>query len=204
MTRSSVMTAVTMRIRKEASATREAPAFEFRRLLVAPALLALGLFAVSCGSSSPSGPSPAASLVSKGLSAEAAGQTQQALKDFMAAIAKDHTDAKANYELGVLYQQRLNKPALAADAYKNALKDEPKYKSAMFNLAILDTQTNPQAAQNLYTELLLLNRNDPNVLFNLGLLLISENQPIPGHAALKKAIALDPSLARRVPAGITP
>ena len=47
-----------------------------------------------------------------------------------------------------------------------------------------------------------MNANDANVNFNLGLLLIAQNQPGPGHADLKKAIQINPALASRVPAGI--
>ena len=92
----------------------------------------------------------------------------------------------------------------AAQAYKKALTMKPKYRSAMFNLAIVDTPNQPQSALNLYNELLLQNPKDANVSFNLGLLLIAQNQPVPGHAALKRAISLDSALAARVPAGITP
>ena len=74
----------------------------------------------------------------------------------------------------------------------------------MFNLAIVDTPSQPQSAENLYNELILQNPKDANATFNLGLLLIAQNQRVPGHAALKRAIALDPALANRVPAGITP
>jgi superkiller protein 3 len=95
-------------------------------------------------------------------------------------------------------------PTKAAAAYKRALSLRPKYRSAMFNLAIVDTAAEPQAAMNLYNELTLQNPKDATAYFNLGLLLIAQNQPVPGHAALKKAIALDPALAKRVPAGITP
>jgi hypothetical protein len=34
--------------------------------------------------------------------------------------------------------------------------------------------------------------------------LIAQNQQVPGHADLKRAIQLNPALASRVPAGITP
>ena len=74
----------------------------------------------------------------------------------------------------------------------------------MFNLATLEASSNPQNAITLYNQLLKLKPNDANVLFNLGLLLIAQNQPVTGHADLKKAISLDPSLSSRVPKGITP
>ena len=74
----------------------------------------------------------------------------------------------------------------------------------MFNLAIIDTFTDPQGAMNLYNELTLKNPKNANAYFNLGLLLIAQNQPIPGHAELKKALSLNPALAKKLPAGIIP
>jgi tetratricopeptide (TPR) repeat protein len=180
-----------------------APSFRLARVLFAPAILAIALVAAAC-SSSPSPSSSANSLISQGLSAESSGQTQQALKDFNAAVAKDPSTAIGYYDLGVLYQQQLNQPTLAATEYNKALLANPSYKPALFNLAILETSTDPTSAIATYNKLLALNPNDPNVNFNLGLLLIAQNQPLQGHTALKKAIALDPSLAKRVPKGITP
>jgi len=165
--------------------------------------LAVGLLAAGC-SSTPSASSAANSLISQGLYAESAGKTHQAVDDFRSAAAQDPKDAVPYYELGMLDQQVLHNSAQAATAYKRALSLEPRYRAAMLNLANIDTPNNPQAALNLYNELILQNPKDASANFSLGLLLIAQNQPVPGHVALKKAIALDPALARRVPAGITP
>ena len=81
---------------------------------------------------------------------------------------------------------------------------DPTYIPAMYNLATAQSSGDPQAAIDEYNKIIALSPNDANVLFNLGLLLIAQNQPLPGHADLKKAIAITPSLAQRVPAGITP
>jgi tetratricopeptide (TPR) repeat protein len=143
-------------------------------------------------------------LVQQGLQAQAVGKTTEALSDFQSAIAKDPTNTFAYYDLGVLYQQRLNQPAVAATEYRKAILANPGYKPALFNLAILETQTDPPGAIDLYNQLLRMNPNDANVTFNLGLLLIAQNQQVPGHADLKRAIQLNPALASRVPAGITP
>jgi tetratricopeptide (TPR) repeat protein len=204
MTPSSMLTAHARAMpSKEDSSPPSSPRLRLTRVLLAPALLLLGLGAVAC-SSSPSASSSADSLVSQGLSAESSGQTQQAVKDFTAALAKEPTNAIAYYDLGVVYQQNLNEPTQAATEYNKALLVNPKYKPAMYNLAIIDTSSDPQAAINLYNQLLALNPNDANVNFNLGLLLISQHQTTQGDADLKKAILISPALAKRVPAGITP
>jgi Flp pilus assembly protein TadD len=178
------------------------------RYLLAPALAAVAVIAVACNSGSGSDSSSASGLISQGLSAESSGQTQQAVKDFQAAVAKNPTDAIAYYDLGVIYQQNLNESTQAAAEYNKAILANPKYKPALFNLAIINTQSDPQTAVSLYNKLLTINPKDPNVLFNLGLLLISQNSSattlLQGHEYLKQAITIDPSLASRVPKGITP
>jgi tetratricopeptide (TPR) repeat protein len=173
------------------------------RLLILPAMLALALLAVACdNSSSPS--STASSDITQGLKAESAGQNQQAAKDFIAATTANPADAVAYYDLGAVYQEQLNNTAAAIAAYNKALLADPKYKPAMFNLATLESSSDPQAAIGLYNKILALNPNDANSNFNLGLLLIAQNQATEGHAALQKAISINPALAKRVPAGITP
>jgi len=175
-------------------------------LALAAGFVFVPLLAAGCSKSSPSTtPAKAADkLVEQGLNAESVGQSAQAVKDFEAATVQNPADTYAYYDLGVIYQTKLNEPTLATDAYQKALLANPKYQPAMFNLAIVQTPTDPQAAINTYNQLLMLNANDANVLFNLGLLLIAQNQPTPGHADLQKAIMLQPSLASRVPKGITP
>jgi tetratricopeptide (TPR) repeat protein len=167
-------------------------------------LLAVGLLIAACGSPSSSNTSSANSLISQGLAAQKGGQTNQAVQDFNAAATKNPTSPIAYYDLGVIYQQTLNQPAKAAAEFNKALLADPAYKPAMYDLAILDTPSNPIEAINLYNQILKLNPNDANVNFNDGLLLIAANQPTQGHADLQKAIAINPALASRVPAGITP
>jgi Tfp pilus assembly protein PilF len=142
-------------------------------------------------------------LVAQGLNAQSIGQTQQATQDYLAAIAKDPTNKFAHYDLGVIYQSQ-HDATNAAIEYNKALLIDPKYQPALFNLAVLQTSSDPQTAIGLYRRLLQINANDPNVNFNLGLVLISNGQPAEGHADLQKAIQISPSLRSRVPAGITP
>lgn len=175
------------------------------RMALPLVLAAIALFAAACSSSPSSNPSSEAdSLVSQGLTAESHGEVQQAVSDFNAAVTKNPSSAIPYYDLGVVYQEKLNEPSLAQTEYNKATLADSSYRPALFNLATLETSSDPGNAINLYNELLKLKPNDPNVLFNLGLLLIAQNQSLTGHADLKKAISLDPSLASRVPKGITP
>lgn len=200
-----VQTAGTPVTRPEESSVRPALPLRLVRLVLVPAFVAVALVAAACGSSSPPSPSASANaLISQGRSAESHGESQQALKDFTEAAGKNPASAIAYYDLGVVYQQSLNDANQAANEYNKAILADPSYQPALFNLATLEASSNPQGAIGVYNQLLKLNPNDVNVLFNLGLLLIAQNQGTQGHADLKKAISLDPSLASRVPKGITP
>jgi type IV pilus assembly protein PilF len=172
-------------------------------VLLVPAILAVAVLAGACNSS-PSATSASDSSLTAGLKAENSGQAQQALKDFNAAAAKNPTSAVPYYDLGVVYQEQLKNPTQAAVEYNKALLADPKYKSAMFNLATIETTTSPLNAITLYQKLLTLNPNDANTLFNLGLLLYGNGQMAQGQVDLAKAISLDPGLKSRLPAGVTP
>jgi Tfp pilus assembly protein PilF len=170
-----------------------------------PVLLVVGLAASACSSTPSSSPAKTAdNLVTQGLGAESKGESQTAVNDFTAAIAANPTDTYAYYDLGVMYQSQLNNPTQAATEYNKAMLANPSYKPAIFNLAILETPTDPAGAIALYNKILALDPNDADTNFNQGLLLIAQNQSTQGHADLEKAIMLEPSLASRVPKGITP
>jgi tetratricopeptide (TPR) repeat protein len=205
MTPSSTQPFETRIVSRERSSARPSPRFRLTRFLLAPALLGIALVAAACSSNNaPSASSSAGSDIAAGLKAESAGQNQQAVNDFTAATAADPADAIGYYDLGVVYQENLNDATSAIAAYNKALLAKPNYKPALFNLAILETSSDPQSAISLYNKLLALSPNDANSNFNLGLLLIAQNQATQGHADVKKAIFINPALAKRVPAGITP
>jgi Tfp pilus assembly protein PilF len=172
------------------------------------ALVAVPFVAGACGSNGGSGTTTtlggtANQLVGAGLAAQQQGLTAQAKADYQAAVAKDPNNKYAYYDLGVIFQQSSDSTD-AATNYRRALLIDPHFKSALFNLAVLETGTDPSGAIDLYQQLLQLNANDPNVNFNLGLLLIAQGQSAAGHADLSKAIRLDPSLSSRLPAGTNP
>lgn len=177
-----------------------------RILVLAAGLLGLSLLAAACSGGSPSPAASANAEITQGLSAKASGQSRLAINDFKAAAAADPTNPIPYYDLGVMYQQVENNPTQAAIYYNKALLANADYKPALYNLAILETSTEPQSAINLYNQLLTLNPNDPNVLFNLGLLLHAQGQTAQGQADVTKADFLDPALKSRVPAnsGLTP
>jgi len=177
----------------------------------AGSLVALVLVAVlalaACGSSKKAASTtttttPADGLIQAGLAAGNRGDSAAALADYLAAVNDDPSSNVAYYDLGVIYQREGNTAQARAD-YQQAIRIDPTYKSALFNLAILDTSTDPTTALSLYKQLLTLNVNDSNVLFNLGLLLRQTGQTVEGNADLARAIKINPALASRVPATST-
>jgi Tfp pilus assembly protein PilF len=174
-------------------------------MMLAPLLIVVALAATACSDKPATTPAQTAGqLITQGLKEGTAGNTQQALTDFQKAASEDPTDTYAYYDEGVIYQTKLSETSEAAAAYQKALLANSTYKPALFNLAIIDTMTDPTEAISLYQQILMANPSDANTLFNLGLILIGQNQPVPGHADLSKAIMLEPTLASRVPKGITP
>jgi len=180
------------------------PAVVGRRAL-APVLVTLSVLLVACSSTNtPASPqATAGKLITLGISAQASGNLALALKDYAGATGADPADAYAYYDLGVVYQQK-NDSANAVAEYNRALLADPTYQPAMYNFATVETATNPALAIFEYNQLLRLNPNDANASFNLGLLLIAQNQSAAGHADLKKAIQTSPTLAKRLPTDITP
>jgi tetratricopeptide (TPR) repeat protein len=174
-----------------------------RGIAIPVALVSVVAVAAACSSNSNSPRASANASVSQGLRAESSGQPQQAINDFKAAVADDPTDPIPYYDLGVMNQQYLKDPTQAATYYNRAILADPSYRPALYNLAILESPSNPQGAISLYNELLKINPNDSNVLFNVGLLLINQGQKTQGQSDVYKAVAINPALKSRVPPGVT-
>jgi tetratricopeptide (TPR) repeat protein len=207
MTERSTETVATLErpLSAEAVNLRTSPRAMVKRSMFVSTVLLIALMASACGSGGSSPSSTADSKISAGISAESRGQYQEALTDYNEAIAANPTNAIAYYDLGALYQEHLNEPNKAAAEYNKAMLAKPDYRLAMFNLAILDTPHSPLDAIALYKQILQFDPNDANTLFNLGLLLVGQSQSTAqGQSYLSKAISLDPSLASRVPKGVTP
>lgn len=206
MRQASRLTALTSKGPREGTRPNRTWTLRFARSVLPAALVSLGILVAACGNSgSPTtGRSSANTDVTQGLAAERSGQTQQAIKDFQSALTADPTDAVPYYDLGVIYQLYLKQPSQAASEYNKALLANSSYRPAIYNLAIIETASNPQGAIALYQQLLTFNPNDSNVLFNLGLLLHAQGQPTQGQADVSKAVLINPALKSRVPAGISP
>jgi hypothetical protein len=147
--------------------------------------------------------SPAAqALIRQGSSALNHGQRNEALADFNAAIALDPADTDAVFDLGVV-DQRLGRVAAAEAAYDRAHFLDPRFTPALYNKAVLDSSTNPVEAIGLYRRVLQIKPGDPDSEFNLGLLLVRSGQNAEGEQLIHAAVLAEPSLAARIPPGIT-
>jgi tetratricopeptide (TPR) repeat protein len=159
-------------------------------------VLAVGLAA--CGS-----PPTAASLVSQGLKAQLAGDASTAESTYQQAIELDPNSAVAHYDLGTVYDRQGEK-SQAISQYTATLVIEPTFTDALFNLADDTSSSDPTSAANLYRQVLTLQPSFAAAWLNLGFLLQAEDKTAEAKADWARAVALEPSLASRLPAKPAP
>lgn len=172
-----------------------------RTLSRAIPLLALGLSLslglAACGGGKPkpkqTNAQKAAVLIRRGSRLASNRDLNGAMRDFSQAAHLDPTNAVAYYDLGVGYAEVDNVPRARANLTR-AIELDSKYTSAIYDLAILDSPSQPQVAVNLYNRLLRIKPNGPNVLYNLGLLLEHLGHHHEGATDIAKAVSLDPAL----------
>ena len=184
-----------------------------RVALVAVIALSSGLLVAACSSGSATSPTttsvPTLTLqetLSKAITASTSGNYGTATNLLNQVIAEDPRNSKslgslALYNLGVVQQQQ-GKTSEAIASYKKAVALNPVFTSALYNLAIAETTTNPAAALASYNTILKLKPSDVNSLFNSGLLMYNMGDTTGGSARIKQAIILNPALASRVPASV--
>lgn len=156
--------------------------------------VAVGVLVLAgCGSSGAT-KSSGAQLLSAGLAAQTAGQTQTAIDDYRAVLQQEPGNKYALYNLGLIDQQKGNASAAEAQ-YRAALVSDPNYVPALFNLAILRTKAAPYEAVDLYRHVLALQANYAEAHLNLGYVLRALGQVTEGDAEIARAVSLNPSLA---------
>ncbi|HEY3844143.1 MAG TPA: tetratricopeptide repeat protein, partial [Acidimicrobiales bacterium] len=174
--------------------------------------LAGGVAVAACSSPAavpnPSGSGPAAvgspnQLLNSGVAALKAGNTKSATADFNAILTTDpsnkYGDNKiADYDLGVIDQTQGDTNG-AITNYQAAIKIDPNYTGAEYNLAIAETASNPTGAIALYRQVIAASPTDVNAIYNLGLLLYESGQKTEGDTYLNQAIQMAPSLAKKLP-----
>lgn len=174
------------------------------KIRVAATAMAVAIAVTGCTSGKhTSSPSASASQIAKllqdGVVAQNNGQLNVALSKYQQVVQIDPTNKIAHYDLGVVYQT-LKQDDQAAAEYGRAIALDPKYTSALFNYAVLESNRNRTHAIDLYRELLAINPKDANVHFNLGLVLQANGQKAEGASELDTAFKLNPELRKRLPA----
>lgn len=173
-----------------------------RALIIGVGLAVIGIIVVSLLSRGEEDDAVATKAnLRRGLAAHRAGQIEDAVKVYQEVLKSEPGNKYASFNIGVIDQRR-GLSASAEKHYKQALASDPNFQPALFNLAVLKERegANEEAAK-LYRRLLELNPNHASGHLNLGFLLVRKmGQEPQGRAELRRAVELDASLARRVPA----
>jgi tetratricopeptide (TPR) repeat protein len=170
-----------------------------QRFVCTCALVPLTLLGVAaCGGSSATPAQQAAALVTKGLEAQLAGDLATAQSDYQQATQLDRTNKFAYYDLGTILDKQGNKTQAVQD-YQTTLEIDPNFVDALFNLAVDTTASDPVSAEQLYLKVVSLQPTFASAWLNLGFILQSQGNVNQARADWAKAVALDPSLASRIP-----
>jgi tetratricopeptide (TPR) repeat protein len=164
-----------------------------RRSLGALGLCALVTGVAACGS-----PPTATSLVAQGLRAQLSGNVSTAAGEYQQAIKLDRNNVIAHYDLGTVYDKQGNAAGAVAE-YRAALLVDPTFTDALFNLAVDTAGSDPAAAAQLYFKVVSLQPAFAAAWLNLGFILQGDGKLAEARADWARAVALDPSLAARVP-----
>ena len=146
---------------------------------------------------------PTASLFHQASKFVASGQLNNARKTYRKILKIDPLNVFAYYDIGDLYQST-GQTAAAANAYEEALLIKPNYSPALFNLAVLETPTDPTTTITLYKKLESIEPKVAAPYFNLALLELHLGMNTDGNKQLIKAVHLDPSLYSRIPPNLIP
>jgi tetratricopeptide (TPR) repeat protein len=172
---------------------------------MACAALAGSVGACSSGHGSTSSPtsSPASfeTLINAGRLLQGQGNTNAAQQLFQQAINRNPDNPIGYYDLGVIYQQE-GQTAQALQSYRQATGDDRSYVPALYNEAIIVTNSNASQAMVLYRRIIAVQPDAPTALLNLGLLEATDNQTADAVSDLRQAVKLESSLAARVPASL--
>lgn len=143
-----------------------------------------------------------ATLLDEGIAAYGAGDLDGAEQAFAAAIAIDPENALAVFDLGTVRDAR-GDTAGARDLYARAVEIDPEFADAHFNLAVAQASLGDSGGAAIsYQRTIELQPTRSAALWNLGLLLYDDGQLVDARALLNAAIALDPTLADRVPENV--
>ena len=176
-----------------------------RTVLTGVATLGLAVTLASCSSGGSSSSSSPKTQLSQGIAQSRAGNYTQA-EHLFGDVINNSASTKAEkalafYNLGVIHQNIGPLRTTLID-YLNAVKYDPKFPAAWFNLAVAESKINSKQALVYYNKILAIKPGDTNTLFNSGLIMYAEGNTAQGAARIKQAISQDAALAARVPANV--
>ncbi|MEI6709887.1 MAG: tetratricopeptide repeat protein [Actinomycetota bacterium] len=168
-------------------------------------LLVIGLVVYELVGSSGSNNS-AQSYAAAGISAFKAGDYSLALQEFnqelQAAQGTPGAVAVAHYNIGTT-QVRMHLVSAAADNFRMATQESPRFGVAWMNLGLAESQLgNTSAALRDYEKLLQLQPTNALGLLNSGILMYKNGQKTTGLSRIQQAVVIDPALKSRVPTDI--
>ena len=155
-----------------------------------------GLCLAACSGQSAAPPSPAATeaLLAAGLHAQASGDLTRADADYLSVGKAQPRNTLAWYNLGVIAQQH-SLVAGAVTDYDRAIDANSRYVPALYNLAILETKSDPKLAARLYQRCIEAEPRDADAYLNLGYVERALGNRTAGNDDIAEAVALDPALA---------
>jgi hypothetical protein len=139
-------------------------------------------------------------LIARGIESEKSGDIGSAFDYYQAAINRDPGNKYAHFDIGHLHQMG-GRADQAESEYQAALRSDPTFVQALFNLAVLKADADPAAAIDLYRSVLAQQPDNPGANFNLGVLLCRAGDDS-GKDLMRQAISLKPELAQDVPPDI--
>jgi tetratricopeptide (TPR) repeat protein len=163
-----------------------------------PGLGALALWSLVIGIAACGTPATATSLVAQGLRAQLSGNVSTAASAYQQAITLDRNNTIAHYDLGTVYDKQGN-TTRAITEYRATLLIDPNFTDALFNLAVDTAASDPAGAAQLYFKVLSLQPTFAAAWLNVGFILQGEGKVSEATADWAKAVALDASLAARIP-----
>lgn len=139
-------------------------------------------------------------IIAQGIEAEGNGDLDAAFGSYLTAAYRDPDNKFVHFNLGHLYQER-NMIAETEREYGIALAIDPAFAKPLYNLAVMNTDSNPARAIALYRRVLDLNPDSPAAKFNLGVLMVRSGDA-DGVNLIRDVVAADPAFAKSVPPDI--
>lgn len=131
-----------------------------------------------------------------------AGDLSAAADGFAAALSLAPDDAPSLFNLGTVRTAQGN-PSAAVVLLERAVAADPSMVDAQYNLGVAAADAGDDATARLAYEAVLQARpDDANANWNLGLLLYADGHAGRARDLLRRAVAVDPALAARLPANV--